>query len=62
MSVIILTILALVVAVGVWGVVGMGMAGKGKDKHPALASRFARAAQALNGDGEVPARVQKLFH
>lgn len=61
MSVIIFTVLALVVALGVWGVVGMGMAGKGRDKHPVLADRFARAAQALNGDGEVPERLQKLF-
>lgn len=61
MSAIIFTILALAVAFGVWGVVAMGMAGKGRDKHPALADRFARAAQALNGDGEVPERLQKLF-
>ncbi|MDO5682319.1 MAG: hypothetical protein Q4G46_05775 [Propionibacteriaceae bacterium] len=61
MSVFIFTLLALLVALGVWGVVAMGMAGKGKDKHPVLADRFARAAQALNGEGEVPERLEKLF-
>lgn len=61
MSVVIVTILILVVALGVCGVVGIGMAGKGKEKHPALAHHLARAAQALNGDGEVPSRFQKLF-
>ncbi|WP_432560497.1 hypothetical protein [Granulicoccus sp. GXG6511] len=61
MSVIIFTVIALVVAFGVWGVVAMGMAGKGKEKHPALAHRFARAAQALNGEGQVPERLEKLF-
>jgi hypothetical protein len=45
-----LTVLAIVIALGVWGVAGMGIAGKGRDKHPRLAHHFARAAQVLNGD------------
>ena len=53
------TLLSFAVAVGVCGVVGMGMAGKGKERHPVLADRFARAARALNGDGEVPPRFEK---
>ncbi|MDO5500939.1 MAG: hypothetical protein Q4F67_14785 [Propionibacteriaceae bacterium] len=61
MSVFIFTIIALVVALGIWGVVGMGMAGKGKERHPELANRFARAAKALNGEGEVPPQLDKLF-
>lgn len=61
MSVVIFTILSLAIALGVCGVVGMGMAGKGKEKHPALAHHFARAAQALNGEGQVPSRFEKLF-
>lgn len=61
MSMVIFTVLALAVALGVWGVVGMGMAGKGRDKHPKLANRFARAAQALNGDAEPPASLVKLL-
>lgn len=61
MSVILFTILALVLALGVVGVVGMGMAGKGRDKHPELANRFAKAAQVLNGDSEVPEWLQKQF-
>ena len=61
MSIIVLTGIALVIALSVWGVVAMGMAGKGRDRHPKLAHRFARAAQALNGDGEPPARLVKLL-
>lgn len=61
MSIILFTVLALIIALCVWGVTAMGMAGKGKDKHPRLAHRFARAAQALNGDGEPPARLVKLL-
>lgn len=61
MSIVLFTLLALAVALGIWGVVGMGMAGKGKAKHPKLAHRFALAAQALNGEGEPPARLAKLF-
>lgn len=59
--IIVVTLLAFVLALGIWGVVGMGMAGKGRTKHPKLAHQFARAAQALNGDGEPPARFVKLF-
>lgn len=62
MGVVLFTVLALVLALGVWGVVGMGMAGKGRVKYPKLAHHFARAAQALNGDSEPPARWAKLFH
>ena len=61
MSVFIFTAIALLVALGVWGVVAMGLGGKGKQKHPRLANRFARAAQALNGEGEDPERQEKLF-
>lgn len=61
MSIILFTLIALAVALCVWGVAAMGMAGKGKDKHPRLANRFAKAAQALNGDGEPPARLVKLL-
>lgn len=61
MSVVLFTVLALIVAIGVCGIVGMGMAGKGKERHPALAHHFARAAQALNGEGQVPPRFEKLF-
>jgi ABC-type transporter Mla subunit MlaD len=45
-----LTLLALIVALGVWGVAGMGIGGKGRTRHPRLAHHFARAAQVLNGD------------
>lgn len=61
MSIVLFTILIIAVALGVWGVVAMGMAGKGRDKHPRLASNFARAAQALNGDSEPPARFVKML-
>lgn len=44
------TLLAVIVALGVWGVAGMGIGGKGRSRHPKLAHRFARMAQVLNGE------------
>lgn len=61
MSMIVFAVLAIVVALAVWGMVAMGMAGKGKTRHPRLANRFARYAQALNGESEPPERFVKLL-
>ena len=46
---VVFTLLAIVLALGVWGVAGMGIAGKGRTRHPRLAHHFARAAHVLNG-------------
>lgn len=46
----VLTVLAVILALGVWGVAGMGIAGKGRARHPKLAHRFARMAKVMNGD------------
>lgn len=46
----VLTLLAVILALGVCGVAGMGIGGKGRARHPRLAHRFARMAQVLNGD------------
>lgn len=43
------------------GVVIMGMQGRGKSNHPRLAHKFARFAQALNGDGEPPRQFDRVF-
>lgn len=59
MSIVLFALFAISLAVAVGGVVAMGVAGKGRDKHPRLASRFAQAADALNGDSEPPQRFVK---
>lgn len=56
MSIILFALFAVTLAVAVVGVAAMGVAGKGKNKHPRLANRFAQAAEALNGDSEPPER------
>ncbi|OYN93694.1 hypothetical protein [Enemella evansiae] len=60
-SIVLFTLLALVIAAFVCGAVAMGMAGHGRSQHPKVAHGFARAAQALNGDGEPPSGLVKLF-
>ena len=53
--------LVLVVAVAVFGVVAVGLEGRGRTRAPKTADRLARAARHLNGDAEPPQRFAKLF-
>jgi hypothetical protein len=55
-------IIILGVAAGIVGLVAFGMQGRGRDRAPELATKFARAAEHLNGDSEPPERFQKFIH
>lgn len=60
-SIVFSMLLILGLAAGTFGLVLLGIEGRGKDRAPRLAHRAARAAQHLNGDGEPPARFQRLI-
>ncbi|GAB3702911.1 hypothetical protein [Mariniluteicoccus flavus] len=59
-SIIFAMLLVVVVGTFVIAAVAMGMRGKGKHQHPRMADSFARAAMALNGDGETPDVFDRL--
>lgn len=42
-------------------VVTMGIEGRGRQRHPELADRLARAAKHLNGDGKPPSRLERML-
>jgi len=44
------------VAAGTAGIVVVGLQGRGRIRAPRLASRMARAAERLNGDGQTEGR------
>ncbi|WP_197430170.1 hypothetical protein [Auraticoccus cholistanensis] len=48
-------------ALGVAALVVMGIEGRFSSRAPEVQGRLARAAQHLNGEGQVPARFEKLF-
>lgn len=60
-SVVIFMLFAFGIGVFVCGTVIVGMLGKGKEQHPKMARSMARAAQALNGDGEPPRGLSRLL-
>jgi len=61
MVVIVLTmIIILGVAAGIVGLVALGMQGRGRDRAPVLASKMARAATHLNGEGEPPEKFRRF--
>ena len=53
-------IITALVAGGVLAVVAIGMQGKLRERFPKAADRLARTAQALNGDGEPPAKFERF--
>ena len=58
-SIVIAMVIILGVAVGIMGMVAIGLQGRGRDHAPWLASTMSRAAEHLNGDGQPPARLAK---
>lgn len=54
-------LLALAAAAFIGGVVVVGTAGKGWAGHPRAEHLLGRASEALNGQGEPPARLTKLL-
>ncbi len=60
-AILISMLLILVVAVGIVGLVAVGMEGWGRILIPRAADRMARAAQHLNGDGRPPRRFLRLL-
>ena len=60
-TIVVFMVLMLAVAAALIGVVVMGMEGRGRNRAPELADRFARAAKHLNGDAQPPKRVEHLF-
>lgn len=59
-SIILSMLLVVVIGTFVLGSVAMGMRGKGRRQHPKVAHSLARAAQAFNGEGEVPSVFHRL--
>jgi hypothetical protein len=53
-----LVVLGIAVATGL--VVVVGIAGKASGRAPEVSSRLQRAARHLNGDAEVPPRLERL--
>lgn len=51
----------LIIALGVFGFVAVGLQGRGRTHAPKVADRLARAARHLNGDAELPDRIAKHF-
>ena len=60
-SILVAMITVLLLAVGVVGLVLVGIEGRGRRRAPRIARRITRAAQHLNGDGQPPARIVKLI-
>ena len=60
-SILVAMITVLLLAVGVVGLVLVGIEGRGRRRAPRIARRITRAAQHLNGDGQPPARFVKLI-
>lgn len=58
---VVLFLFTIAAAAVIAGVVIMGMQGRGKSNHPRLAHKFARFAQALNGEGEPPRHLGRVF-
>jgi hypothetical protein len=54
-------IIILGVAAGIVGLVALGMQGRGRDRAPELATKLARAAEHLNGDGEPPEGFRRFI-
>jgi hypothetical protein len=44
----------------VFGLVAMGIRGRGRGRAPGIASRFAEAARHFNGEAEPPESVQRF--
>lgn len=61
LSFVLALLVVLVVALAVFGVVAVGLEGRGRTHAPKTADRLARAARHLNGDGELPQRFAKHF-
>lgn len=61
-AIIIAMLFVVIVGTFVIGAVAMGMQGKGKQQHPKVANTFARAAMALNGEGETPSLFGRIAH
>ncbi len=59
-SFIITMIVILLVAVGIFAMVAVGMQGHYRDRNPGLAKGLARAARHLNGDAPPPEMLEKL--
>ncbi len=55
------TLVVLVVAAAVMGIVVVGMEGRFRDRMPELSRRLERAGRHLNGEAE-PRQLTKLFH
>ena len=52
-------VIILGVAVGIMGMVAIGLHGRGRDHASWLANTMSRAAEHLNGEGQPPARLVK---
>lgn len=60
-AIIIAMLIILAICVGTAGLVLVGMQGRGKHRAPKMADKMARAAQHLNGDGQPPRQLTRLF-
>jgi hypothetical protein len=58
-SIVIAMVIILGVAVGIMGMVAIGLHGRGRDHASWLANTMSRAAEHLNGEGQPPARLVK---
>ena len=47
---------------GIFGVVVVGLEGRGGDRHPRLRTRLANAARHLNGEAAPPPGFLRLLH
>ena len=54
-------LLLLALITGIVGLVVVGLEGRGIDGHPRLRTRFAQAAQHLNGEGTPPPAFLRLL-
>lgn len=62
LSIVLFFLLAILgIAAAVYGMVAVGIEGRHRDRHPGIAHRLARAAQAMNGDGQPPRAFGRLL-
>ena len=60
-AIIIAMLIILAICAGTVGLVLVGMQGRGKHRAPKMADKMAKAAQHLNGDGQPPRQLTRLF-